>query len=131
MENIINYLPWLMWVGFALRMFWHNINKDYPFNRSTEVGVKNIKLAVFSALVNAVFFMFFLTIKMDDSFDTSNWTGILLLIVFIVFYLGWGWFSDVLFLKLMSKFEKKSEEIMDKTIDGKIEGVKFPEEKKQ
>lgn len=128
MDAIISYLPFLMWVGFVLRMYWHFINADYPFTLKSPEGKKNINKAVFSALVVGVFFAFFLTIKMDDAFDTTGWTGIVLLIVFIVFYLGWGWFSDKLFLKLMDKFSQKSDEVIDKTVANKLPGAQLPDD---
>jgi hypothetical protein len=95
-----------MWVGFALRIFKHIIDKDFPYTFKTDVGKTNIQRTVFNGFIVGIFFVFAFFIKADDKIDTSNIEGVITLISWIGAYLFWGWGIDSVFLWIMGKSEK-------------------------
>lgn len=102
---------YLMFVGLALRIYYHIVSADYPFqwNKRNMDGVifpdvegrKNIKLSTFSLFLVIVFWYIAFFLHNINSPDTD-----LELIIVAISYVVIGWAIDSLFLFVADMWEK-------------------------
>lgn len=105
------YWNYLMFVGFALRVYYHIVSDDYPFawnlkskdgERIPNVeGRKNIKLSTFSLFLVVVFWFIAFFLHNINNTETD-----LELIILAVSYIVIGWAIDSLFLFVADMWEK-------------------------
>lgn len=114
-QLVIKLLPIAIWLGFFLRLYKHNIDKDFPFNTNTELGRTNINSAVFSGIVTLILFVLVWIIKADDNIDTSTITGVLSLFGWFGMYFAIGWTPDSILQWIISKGQASMHMTIDKS----------------
>jgi hypothetical protein len=109
---ILKFLPIAIWIGFGLRLFKHNIDKDFPYDK-TEQGWKNIKSSIFSGLIVLVIFVLVWVIKADDNINTSDIPGVLSLFGWFGVYIAIGWTPDSILMWIITKGQASTQMIVN------------------
>lgn len=99
------FIGLFIYAGWLIRVAWDFLDKGIPMNFISPEGKKNIKFTLLSFIISTLFYVIQYMLKFEDNF-TNDWQ----LAILYLFFVFIGYFPTHFFQKLMSTFEKKTDE---------------------
>ena len=106
----------LLFVGIALRFYYHIIKFNYPFNFKTLEGKQNIGKTSFSLILVFVTWYLCFFLHFDD-YIVDGWKLVGLWVLYVVI----GWSIDSLFLFLMEIGERAIKKLIGSKVPAATE----------